>query len=706
MNSDESAIPIQAEGGQLTTQDNPYTTNYGSGYGTYLIGGSNQVFAGAELNVGTYANIFTGGSAEYKGIVEGEEYTLTHADGSTSTYTATETKSSVINSDTFGFMFHQTTKTPNTLILGEGTEVNTGYTTFLLKSGASNMQASIYAATHGDITPGNGVLLQVMDNDDATTGGFNPQNMTFGETHTENAGFNKAAAEEGDTYQYVEFSDGTYNGNIYNASGSDASTEGALPGSFLSVYVSEGATLSGGIASTAAIHVTKDGSDYVKSIGGVAANSEEAENELLEYQNTEFTLSEYYDIGQVANTINYNNANGIEVSLDKDAVWNVTADSRIVNLAIMDDAKVVIEPGVELWVAGQLMSSGNEEVVLTAEDHETGVIPEREVGDLAVASTEVSLAVRETSQIEATATNAITYSSEDESIATVDENGLITAVAPGTTYIIVESGQSETMSSTVEAVEVVVTEAETTGEENGSAGGGTAPAGSGGEGAGVPSDGSEGSSLPYVSMFMDIEVAGVLNPAEITANPGTVILTTDELQNTTFKWTYTPVGGPNAGVEEEIAGATSYTYTLDSLVTDPGPGETAGIYKVYANGELYAVAYLGVGLVTYYTDLEGNVIEIGYDILDQKITGVKSKYTVKYKKVKKKAQKVDLSKASAETKLSFKVTKKASKKISVSKSGVVTLKKGAKKGTYVIKITAKATNDYNKATKKVTIKVR
>ena len=81
-NVDESAAaPIQATGGQITTYDNPYTTNYGSGYGTYVIGSAVETFAGSTLNVGTYANIFTGGTATYTGIEEGKTYTVNQADG-------------------------------------------------------------------------------------------------------------------------------------------------------------------------------------------------------------------------------------------------------------------------------------------------------------------------------------------------------------------------------------------------------------------------------------------------------------------------------------------------------------------------------------------------------------------------------------------------------------------------------------------------
>ena len=59
--------------------------------------------------------------------------------------------------------------------------------------------------------------------------------------------------------------------------------------------------------------------------------------------------------------------------------------------------------------------------------------------------------------------------------------------------------------------------------------------------------------------------------------------------------------------------------------------------------------------------------------------------------------------------VTYKVTKypkKGKKYISVSSKGKVTLKKGAKKGTYKIKITAAKAGGYKKTSRTVTIKVK
>ena len=322
-NADESAAaPLQAEGGQISeTLDNPYTVNYGSGYGTYVIGNAVETFAGAQINVGTYATIFTGGSATYTALEAGQTYELkNHAGETTATYEATEDKVTEIHSDTFGFMAHQN---ENNITVEKGTVVDSGYATFLVKTGASN-QVLTASVDDAQITNG-GVLIQVMDNDDTTNGGMmdadDPENTNGGSQnfkpyHTEEAGFNTDAASASGTVQTFTFTNGDYTGNIYNASGSDG-----LEGNTLNVTFGEGTTYSGAIASTAAIHVTYDGSQAVKANGGYAFDDEETAAAFAEqYQNTSFTIEEYWSIGQVANLVSDNGGNAVNVTLTGDAV--------------------------------------------------------------------------------------------------------------------------------------------------------------------------------------------------------------------------------------------------------------------------------------------------------------------------------------------------------------------------------------------------
>lgn len=94
--------------------------------------------------------------------------------------------------------------------------------------------------------------------------------------------------------------------------------------------------------------------------------------------------------------------------------------------------------------------------------------------------------------------------------------------------------------------------------------------------------------------------------------------------------------------------------------------------------------------------------------LTQKITAKVSGKTYKATSLKKKAATFSIG-AKAKTSVSYKVVKtpsKASKYISVSKSGKVTMKKKAPKGTYEIRVTAKSNGTYNTATKIIKVVVK
>lgn len=166
-----------------------------------------------------------------------------------------------------------------------------GYATFLVKTGSSNqvMTADVDDAV---ITNG-GVLIQVMDNHDTTNGGMmstddetntNGGSQNFKPYHTEAAGFSTDQASADGTVQTFTFTNGTYNGNIYNASGSDG-----LKGNTLNVFFGSGTVYSGAIASTSAIHVAYEGSLQIKENGGYAFDdAETAASFAKQCQNTSF----------------------------------------------------------------------------------------------------------------------------------------------------------------------------------------------------------------------------------------------------------------------------------------------------------------------------------------------------------------------------------------------------------------------------------
>ena len=363
LNADESAAaPLQAEGGQITeTRDNPYTQRYGSGYGLFMIGGTREVIAGSTVSAGTYIAILAGGNATYTNLEAGQTYALKNSAGETTEeYTAATDRVTELHSDTFGFMSHQGN---NIITLEKGTKMETGYAAFLVKTGYSGGQSTTATVDNAEIVTG-GVLIQVMDNDDTTNGGMmsadDPANtnggmQNFRTVHLEANGFRTGTAEADSSVQTFTFTNGNYSGNIYNASGSDG-----LKGSTLNVTFGAGAAYSGAIASTAAIHVTPEGAAERREAGGFALDStEEADAFAAQYQNTEFTISEYYSIGQVANLVNSNGTNVIHVALTDGAVWEVTGTSLIGSLVIEGDSRVIVPEGITLTI-GDTVHTGCE----------------------------------------------------------------------------------------------------------------------------------------------------------------------------------------------------------------------------------------------------------------------------------------------------------------------------------------------------------
>ncbi len=328
------------------TDANPYTTR--SGYGTYAIGNADEYFYGVDMTIGTYATIFTGGFGTYTALKKGETITLTDANGNAlTTYTPTEDKITTINSDTFGFMIHQSA---NEITIEKGTVVNSGYTSFLLKTGCSVVADITSGAV---INPGNGIILQAMDNDDATTG-MDVSTFSFYTTHEENAGWpTKGATSAATNTGVFNFDDVTLVGDIFNATGYEANSKGAQSATAVTINLSGTTTLSGQISSTSAIHVSKEGSDAIKA---APAGAKASEN-WLQYQLTSFPIGEYWNIGQVANKVYSTGFNTIDVNITEDAVWTVTADGIVNNVTAASDA-IVADKAVTLTVEGTLTIDG------------------------------------------------------------------------------------------------------------------------------------------------------------------------------------------------------------------------------------------------------------------------------------------------------------------------------------------------------------
>jgi hypothetical protein len=131
--------------------------------------------------------------------------------------------------------------------------------------------------------------------------------------------------------------------------------------------------------------------------------------------------------------------------------------------------------------------------------------------------------------------------------------------------------------------------------------------------------------------------------------------------------------------------------------------------KTYKNAGTYTVKITGIGRYSGTTTVE-YTIKGTASTAKNKVTVKAAKTSAKASDLKKKKQTIKLTvkKGSSANKgaVTYKVTKGSSKYISVSKKGVVTLKKGAKKGTYKVQVSVAGYKQFNPVTKTVTIKVK
>lgn len=343
-------------------EDDPFSTNYGSGYGTYAIGNAYEYFYGAEINVGTYATIITGGHLFFDESVAGQEYKVYEQDtvgtgifdedmfGVSERMKLVDSdrvvfdgligkgNKSVINSDAFGFMAHGM----GSVTLSGETIVNTNNATFLFKVG--NLDVNVTDGT--ELNTADGVILQMMDNDDSLVGvdmgvpGYN--GPVFLNEYKEAAGWHSGDpdgnSKDGGAPVNFTATDVTLEGDFYNGSGNyyveGMGGGGAYTGNALNITLGTGVTLKGAIASTEVMHVDENGK-----------------------QNTYFTINEYYYLGHMANQPNFNGANVINVELKDGAVWTVDGECLLQSLKIGAGCSVVVPAGYTITVDGEVVTA-------------------------------------------------------------------------------------------------------------------------------------------------------------------------------------------------------------------------------------------------------------------------------------------------------------------------------------------------------------
>lgn len=340
----------------LTTINTVLKNTSPDGYGTYAIGDAKEYFYGTTFDVGTYPVIITSGYALFTSYTDGQNIDINKddagedndlfADGLAGTSVDTVSSEEMESGETiqttvdsqFGVMWHG----DGAAIIEKNTEFHTKNAAFLIKDGTADIKVD-----NSTIDVEDGVILQMMDNDDNTVGMSEESNMVFNTTFSEEEGFPATDTNTtGSTTVNASFTNVDLEGNMYNATGYAGTAKG------MSITLGEGAKLTGVISSATAMHVWMQ----------LDEESERYEYMLDEngdyIQATNFTIDEYYNLGHVVNQVWYNGGNDAYVTLDDGAEWTVTDTSLLSGLTITN---------------GTIKAPSGQTVVMTVDGEETPI---------------------------------------------------------------------------------------------------------------------------------------------------------------------------------------------------------------------------------------------------------------------------------------------------------------------------------------------
>jgi len=289
------------------------------GYGSYGIGDATEYFLGCNIDVATYATISRGSY-----LIYGDSDPTLVAQLNTNLglgLTDKELKSlrkknTVVKSDRFGIMWHG----GGTLDVTGGTIFDTKESTFLDKGQAISI--TVDGSKGARLLPKNGVIMQLMDDDDcgpnmaeggATTNTYTEptSEVTIDDSH------DTTVADSSDAL--ATFSNIKLKGNFYNST-----RGGVVQGPF-------------GPPSSASKNL---GLTFVNtSITGIISSSTAA------HVQSTIDADEYYLLGKVTNTPAEAINNGVVVSLDADSTWTVTGTSYLTSLTLADGAVIKAPKG-------------------------------------------------------------------------------------------------------------------------------------------------------------------------------------------------------------------------------------------------------------------------------------------------------------------------------------------------------------------------
>lgn len=313
--------------GSEDDKKNPYFKKWGSGYGTYILG-ADEDFRGVKMYAGTYIGIARDGNAVYRSS-RGPILVKSPTSGEVLYEGEGKGQNTELYSDGFGIMAHGMAE----LTLTDKTLLQTENAAFLLRCGGVKIEVSDEA----QVKAADGVLLQVIDDDDMTVGAvFGDEielqfNTEFNEKPgwpSENGqissmmppsppppmpeGFDPGEMPPPQFDVHFTARNTVLDGNLYNGSGYYGQQAKQLY-----ITLEDKAVLSGVIAATETIHVDDKGE-----------------------QNCHFTIDEYYYLGHVANRLYFNGDNAVEVTMKPGSRWIVTGESLLTALTVEHGASL------------------------------------------------------------------------------------------------------------------------------------------------------------------------------------------------------------------------------------------------------------------------------------------------------------------------------------------------------------------------------
>ncbi len=303
---------------------------YGTGYGSYVIGNVDEYYYGATITGATFGAIAREGNAIYAS--SNGDIDVVSAKGEDLGTVAGQGNPTVIET-VIGAMTHSSEDV--SLTYTDGTIVNTEAETILYRSSGHGN----FTFDNAVLNPGNGIIVQMIDDDDSTVGMGDFTTMGFNTSLIEAAGMpstngNETGASANCEEVNAVFANGEYVGDLYNGTGYYGQA-----GDVMNVTVAENASLEGAIALTETFHgiafsaealafaQATEGVEYVLIDANYNVTENEADAAYIQF--TQFTIDQYYMLCRMMNHVYNNGYSGVNVTVEAGGTWTVAGESLV-----------------------------------------------------------------------------------------------------------------------------------------------------------------------------------------------------------------------------------------------------------------------------------------------------------------------------------------------------------------------------------------